>query len=338
MPILSNLMLDVDADQLTITGADIDIRLILKVNIRNSEAGCTAIPANKLHNLFGEIDAEEVSFLTEDGHVKVSAGEGIFQLPTQPAEEFPESVNLEPTLKMNYNMSALLERIQQVSFAASEDEPHSRLRGVLFDIQRNGLRFVATDGRRLAIIGDKTFNFDSQQQIIIPIRAIDLLVNIGGGGDVEVAYLAPWLSLTWESKQLTCKTVAGVFPNYAGIIPQENGHTLTIERDLLIQALRRAKLFTSRENRVSMSIAHESVSVESGADKSGADEFIGAEFDGETLKLACNTNYIIEILAHIKSEQVIFKINDAVTGIIIEPVPQSTGIEQMSLLMPIRIE
>ena len=45
---------------------------------------------------------------------------------------------------------------------------------------------------------------------------------------------------------MVCRLIEGRYPNYNSVIPQDNPHKVTIDRQMLISALRRVSVFSSQ--------------------------------------------------------------------------------------------
>ena len=49
-----------------------------------------------------------------------------------------------------------------------------------------------------------------------------------------------------ESYRMVCRLIEGRYPNYNSVIPQNNPHKLTVDRQQLMGALRRVSIFSSQ--------------------------------------------------------------------------------------------
>ncbi|MFQ6618612.1 MAG: DNA polymerase III subunit beta, partial [Fidelibacterota bacterium] len=68
-----------------------------------------------------------------------------------------------------------------------------------------------------------------------------------------------------------------------------------------------------------------------------AEEKIDATYDGDEMVIGYNAEYIKDILKHIDTGEVIFKLNTPVSAGLIYPTEQIEGEDLMMLLMPIRL-
>ena len=128
--------------------------------------------------------------------------------------------------------------------AASTDEARPILTGVMMTAEGDGLRMVATDSYRLAVrdlVGQQVLAAD--QKVLMPGRALTELQRLVGGGD-EVTMRLGDRDATFEvgTTRLTTRLIEGEFPNYRQLIPPSHPNTLTVEREPLLEAIRRVKI------------------------------------------------------------------------------------------------
>ena len=134
--------------------------------------------------------------------------------------------------------------LRQVVRAASTDEARPILTGVLLAAEAEGLRMVATDSYRLAVrdlVGQQVLAAD--QKVLVPGRALTELQRlVGNGPDVTMRLGDRDATFEVGTTRLTTRLIEGEFPNYRQLIPPSHPNALTVEREPLLEAIRRVKI------------------------------------------------------------------------------------------------
>ena len=91
LPILANVLLVLDGDRLSLTGTDLEVELVGRVQLASAgDSGEVTVPARKLVDICKSLpEGSDISFNVEDGKVTVRCGRSRFTLSTLPAREFP---------------------------------------------------------------------------------------------------------------------------------------------------------------------------------------------------------------------------------------------------------
>ena len=90
-------------------------------------------------------------------------------------------------------------------------------------------------------------------ELIVPTKAIqELSRQLGEEGNVEIQITENQVSFGLEEKQgkgslIVSKLVEGAYPNYKQVIPAESQHRVTLDKEELFHALRRAEIMTSEK-------------------------------------------------------------------------------------------
>ncbi|MFO7446255.1 MAG: DNA polymerase III subunit beta, partial [Ignavibacteriaceae bacterium] len=122
--------------------------------------------------------------------------------------------------------------------------------------------------------------------------------------------------------------------------PMENENLMKIKTGELLSSIKRMMLFSSANSKqVKFSIGKNrlEVSAEDIDHGSNAKETVECEYSGEPMDIGFNTAYVNDILSHVDSSEVIFKLHSPTKACIIEPVEVKENEDLMLLLMPVRL-
>ena len=226
--------------------------------------------------------------------------------------------------------------LTRTAFAMSQDESRPFLNGIFLTLKQRDLRFVATDGHRLALTKTEV-DTGEEMSGIVPRKAVQELGRVLGGADqVAVAVRENQFFARTQGFELASKLVEGAFPAYEQVLPKAHPRRLVVEREQLIAGLRRVSVVADdRTKPVQLVAAARGLKLKALSQELGeAEEELPAEFGGEDLTIGFNARYLLEALAPMEGERVVIELKDALSP----GVVKSLGDEQnLCVIMPMRI-
>ncbi len=92
LPILANVLMVLDGEQLALTGTDLEVELVGRVQLAHpGDSGEVTIPARKLVDICKSLpEGSEIDFAAQDNKVTIKSGRSRFTQATLPAREFPK--------------------------------------------------------------------------------------------------------------------------------------------------------------------------------------------------------------------------------------------------------
>jgi DNA polymerase-3 subunit beta len=152
LPILGNVLLEtIGTDQLQIIGTDLEVGITTKVQVEIKEKGSITLPAKKMMDIVRELPEGnfEIS-VAKNNAVNIKSGKAFFKIMGLGKEDYPKLPEWKEENAYEIEQAILKECLGLTIFAISNDETRYVLNGILLSIEGNKIRFVATDGRRLA--------------------------------------------------------------------------------------------------------------------------------------------------------------------------------------------
>ena len=343
LPILEHTFFELASNTLTITGTDLEIWYTSTIPVRGEQDGRVAVPAKRLIDTVRSFDSTDVKFSLDGATQKLSieTETGQYSLSGTSGSEFPPVPAFQGFIQFTMQGSMLKRLIHQTAFAVSTDELRPAMMGVLFQAKGTEGRAVATDGHRLVRFG---YTLPKQgalkKDIIIPAKALHLIGRSLETGDVSVTVSDANVKFSFDNTVLVSKLIDESYPNYESVIPLENDKTLAINRDTLLASLRRVALYsnaTTHQVRFSLSAGALTIyaqDIDFGGD---AKETVQCTYDGESLEIGFNANYLLEILTHMEADEASFKFSTPTRAGIITPVAPREHEDILMLVMPVRL-
>ena len=152
MPILSGVLLAAAEGQLRLYATDLELSIECRIPAQVEEEGSAVLDARYLHQIARRFPEDEVYIekAAASGVVQVRSGLSRLSLHYQDPSDFPQLPPVESEYGFTINQKTLFTMIRSTFFATANVPGRPFLTGVLFEIDPVELRFVATDGIRLA--------------------------------------------------------------------------------------------------------------------------------------------------------------------------------------------
>jgi DNA polymerase-3 subunit beta len=333
---LSGVLLQAEENILRLTGSDLDLTMQLETMVVTTAPGSCVAPARLVTDIAKALPAGSVTFEAEDGEIRLSAGRSQFSVRSLDVDEFPK-ITFPTEYTTTLGAGDLTEALRQVVRAASSDDARPVLTGVLLSAESNGLRLVATDSYRLAVrdvTGAQVLQ--PEQSVLVPSRALAELNRLITSESVKVSLEEREITFQVGDVRLTSRLIEGQFPDYRPLIPTSYPNRLTVDRDTLLEAVRRVKLLVrDATTPVRMDLRSDGVTLKvQSPDVGQAEEDVEAKYEGEGMTVAFNPSYFIDGLEAVPSGDVVINTVDA-----LKPATITADENQdfLYLIMPVRV-
>lgn len=340
LPILANVLVAVDEQGLALTATDMEVELQVRLPLSVAAAGATTLPARKLLDICRTLPEGAVIQLDIDGdRAKVKSGRSRFTLASLPADEYPSTEAINPTVTLNLPQGTLRQLLDDTHFAMAQQDVRYYLNGLLLELSAQGLRAVATDGHRLAMSdAAMTIDVESPLQLIVPRKGVQELLRLLDNNDesVSLEVSSNHIRLDTGRIQLTSKLIDGRFPDYQRVVPAPSDNVLSADRESLRQSLARASILSNEKYRgIRLMLQANSLrALAHNPEQEEAEEEIEIEYSGTEMEIGFNVSYLLDALAAINTEKVNIAFTDANSSCLLTP---STGDSSKYVVMPMRL-
>ena len=341
MPILSNVLLVLQDQQLSLTGTDTEVELKGRVSLEEpAQDGEITVPGRKLMDICKNLPAESLISIRLDGQkLLISAGRSRFSLTTLPATDFPVFQEITQSLGFKINQGNLRFLIERTSFAMAQQDVRYFLNGMLLEASTNRLRAVATDGHRLAMCDTEAEIHESTaHQVIVPRKGVlelaRLMDNEGAFADITLS--STFIRVSTEDFVFTSKLIDGKFPDYERVLPRGGDKTVIAERLALRDALNRTSILTNEKYRgIRLDFSSGLLKLQANnPEQEVAEEEVSLDYNGPELEIGFNVNYLQDILNVMSASQVKFTLSDANSSLLAHEADNN---DSAYVVMPMRL-
>ncbi len=341
LPILANILLILEGDRLSLTGTDLEVELVGRVKLPVAgDSGEVTVPARKLVDICKSLpEGSDMQFSVTEGKVTIKSGRSRFTLSTLPAREFPNVEDSMGTHKFTVKQGQLKRLIERTSFAMAQQDVRYYLNGMLWELEKQQIRVVATDGHRLAMCTLATeLDISEKTQVILPRKGVIELSKLLLEEEAEIAVVigSNHIRATTEDFTFTSKLVDGKFPDYERVLPRSVDKILVGSRQDLRHAFSRTAILSNEKYRgVRLKLSENSLEiVANNPEQEEAEEIVSVDYQGDSLEMGFNVGYLLDVLGVLSGDQVKLSLSDANSSALLE---ESESGDSLYVVMPMRL-
>ena len=341
LPVLSNVLLVVEGQNLSLTGTDLEVELVGRVALEDiAEPGEITVPARKLMDICKSLPSDAlIDVRLDEQKLVVKAGRSRFTLSTLPANDFPTVEEGPGSLNFTLPQAKLRRLIERTSFAMAQQDVRYYLNGMLLEVSANVLRAVATDGHRLAMCS-MTAGIEQadRHQVIVPRKGILELARLLTEQDGEVAIVLGQhhIRATTGDFTFTSKLVDGKFPDYERVLPKGGDKLVVGDRQVLREAFSRTAILSNEKYRgIRLLLASGTLKIQANnPEQEEAEEEVAVDYTGAGLEIGFNVSYLLDVLGVMGTEQVRMILSDSNSSALLQ---EADNDDSAYVVMPMRL-
>jgi DNA polymerase-3 subunit beta len=305
IPILSNLLFEVEDSTLRISATDLDLGIRCGCPAKVKDGGSGTIPAKRLFEIVRSLPDAEVKFkLLENHWVQINCERSSFKLVGMARDNFPV-LPVIPKPLAAIPAGACTGLIQKTIFAISSEESRYTLNGALLLLKPESASMVATDGHRLAMVERdvQVEGLKNELRVLVPKKAMGellrLLSEVEEATLVELSKDESHLFFQIGSRILISRMLTGQFPNYEAVLPRDNTRIVELDKEQTSAAIRRVALLADeRSHAIRVQVEKGRIEIFSSSGEYGeAHEVLDATYDQEPLQIGFNYQYLLDFMS-----------------------------------------
>jgi len=337
MPILANVLLRTErSGRVTCAATDLNVALTAETAAEVEQVGSITVGAKLFHDIVKQLPTEKISVeMADQQSLRLRSGRIDYTIKGLSARTFPKLPDLDGVHFFREGAGMLCHMINSVIFSISSDITRPHIGGAFLEAQDDRWRVTSTDGRRLSrFICRMSPCFPP---ILIPHKGlIEIRRFIDGADLVDIACNEQYIYVRIDTMVLSVKLLAEQFPPVDAIIAQEQAHMLTVERQVLLHALKRISIMSSDKTYgVKLSVEPNLLRVQSdNPDIGQSREELDVDYAGPALTVGVNAQYLIDPLSTMGCAKVRLTLLSEIDPIVLSP---STSEDYLAVIMPMRI-
>ncbi len=320
LQILSNILLDAQNSNLTITATDLDLIFIHQINnIEVLEEGKTTTTSSIMYDIVRKFSSgKKINLaLNDKNKLQLESDKSNFNLNCISASEFPFTDENFNQNEFSIGSKQLLKLLNKCKFSISNDETRHYLSGIYIHQnevdEKNYLTAVATDSHRMSISKVRLDQKIKFEPIILPKKTIFQLCSLldNYDGTVKISNIKSKIKFELKNSVLISKLIDGKFPNYIQVIPKNNQKKLEIDLKLFLNSVDRvASVSLDKKDGVKFDLSNNTLNLSVNNTNSGeGKETLSVKFD-HILEISFNSRYLIDVASQIDGEKIEIFLND----------------------------
>lgn len=344
IPILSNVLVEAEGDRINLTATDLELGIRCSCPARVKKQGAGTIPAKRLLDYVRLLpDADLEVKLLENQWASLVCGRSKTRIAGMSRESFPELPEM-PDVLAEIPVKVLGAMIARTIFSISAEESRFTLNGALLILKNNGLTMVATDGHRLALVEHAMeFPDNVAYRALLPRKAMNEIQKLAGesGDDANIEFSGDDNHLFFRlgGRLLLSRKLTGNFPDFDRVLPKDHPSSINVDREGLRGAIERVAQFSDERSRaIRFRVLPGEVKIHSSLSETGeSEESIPIDYDGNSVEIGFNAQYLLEFLRVVPEPLVEFHFRDPQSAGELRPSASENGYKYRYVVMPMRI-
>jgi len=347
MPILSNVLIEAENNQLTMKSTDLDVGFITKCPAQVIEPGAFTIDAAKLLEILGSCSDQQMSFSMNEGTLlNIVSAEGNIQFD----DIETMSVNDYPTIPMfgfedcfSINANYFSECLSLVLFSISADPHKYALNGCFFKIKEGLMELVSTDTHRMSVLKTTVSDDSFEIEQLIPRKTImelkKMIATASEDEMLEIGFFENRLFFRLSERVLFSRVIDGKFPEYERAIPINNDKVFQFQRSQLLEIMRRKMVFLSDKSKlVRIQFTKGEMNVVLVNSQRGASrDRVQIEYDGEAFEVGYNVTYFYDFLKNMTCDSIEMYLRQTGSQGLFKIMKEDVAYDYKHVIMPMRI-
>jgi DNA polymerase-3 subunit beta len=343
LPILEDFLFDIEKNKLTITATDLDTTMSVGMEVESKENFKVAIPARILLDSLKALPEQPITIAVDEttNGIEITTDNGKYKLSGENSADFPKEPTADGVDEVKLASSILNKGVSKTLFAVSNDELRPAMTGVYFQLDDNGITFVATDAHKLVKFNRNDVK-GGNASFIVPKKALNLLKAVVPNNDTEVSvqFNKSNAFFSFDNIQLICRLIDAKYPDYNAVIPKENPNLLSIQKDDFYSSLRRTSIFSNKTTHqvvLKMSGAELTVSAQDLDFSNEASEKLACDYQGNAMEIGFNAKFLLEMLGALDSSDINIELSTPNRAGIIRPTEKEEEEDLLMLVMPVML-
>ena len=345
LPILSNVLLELKNNTLSIVATDLDLIFYEKIEeIKIINEGSTTTSAAVLYDILRKISSNSnLKFeLKNENKLSLKSENSDFNLLCLPTDNFPSFSDNFDGQEIELDNSKFLKLLNKTRISISNDDTRHYLNGIFLHLTeangRNFLTGVATDSHRLSSSSLEITNLENFSSIILPRKTVFQLCTLLSEipEKLKMQINENKIKFSFGKVKLISKVIDGKFPDYKKVVPLDNKKVLEVSSKEFVDSIERVtSVSLDRKEGVKLNISKNDVQLSVNSANSGeGNEKINAKFNSENINISFNSKYLLDIASEIEDKNIRMNFKDSISPVLIEDVSDRNS---YYVIMPMKI-
>ena len=339
IPALEGILLELEGNNLTVTGYNLDIGIKTEIEVNGIESGNIVINARMAGDIIRKMPSGEITFSCDSNNMAtIISRETEFSVMCMSADDYPVVPQVNPETSFSVPQKMIKSMISQTKFAVAVTDTKPALMGCKFEICDNILNVVAVDGVRIALRQEPVV-YDNIE-FIVPAKTLDELIHIlSDDNDKNITFCIDknQISFSVGDYIMISRLIDGEFIQYSKhLVCNDEVYAEVNCRDM-IDMLDRAMLIINEKNKnpIRCELNGDILALSCTTGLGKINDKINVKYNGDPITIGFNAKYMLDAFKACDTDTVKLIMSSSVAPIIIKPM---AGTEFTFLVLPMRLK
>ena len=312
MSILECILIDADADQIKLTGNDMELGIETKVEGSILERGKIALDAKLFYEIIRKLpDGEAPVIITSDNkfNTTIQCESALFNILGRDGEEFSYLPYIERDQYITLSQFTLKEAIRQTIFSISPNDSNKMMAGELLEVKENILKVVSLDGHRISIRNIALKESYESHKVIVPGKTLSEISKILGGDnekEVQIFFSKNHILFEFDDTMVVSRLIDGEYFKIDHMLSSDYETRVKVNKREFMDSIDRSMILIRDSDRkpIILNVEDSNVNLKVRSTIGSMNADVSAYKAGKDIMIAFNPKFLLDALRVIDDEEV----------------------------------
>ena len=312
MSILECILIDADADQIKLTGNDMELGIETRVEGSILERGKIALDAKLFYEIIRKLpDGEAPVIITSDNkfNTTIQCESALFNIPGRDGEEFSYLPYIERDQSITLSQFTLKEAIRQTIFSISPNDSNKMMAGELLEVKENILKVVSLDGHRISIRNIALKESYESHKVIVPGKTLSEISKILSGDnekEVQIFFSKNHILFEFDDTMVVSRLIDGEYFKIDHMLSSDYETRVKVNKREFMDSIDRSMILIRDSDRkpIILNVEDSNVNLKVRSTIGSMNADVSAYKAGKDIMIAFNPKFLLDALRVIDDEEV----------------------------------
>lgn len=312
MSILECILIDADADQIKLTGNDMELGIETRVEGSILERGKIALDAKLFYEIIRKLpDGEAPVIITSDNkfNTTIQCESALFNIPGRDGEEFSYLPYIERDQSITLSQFTLKEAIRQTIFSISPNDSNKMMAGELLEVKENILKVVSLDGHRISIRNIALKESYEGHKVIVPGKTLSEISKILSGDnekEVQIFFSKNHILFEFDDTMVVSRLIDGEYFKIDHMLSSDYETRVKVNKREFMDSIDRSMILIRDSDRkpIILNVEDSNVNLKVRSTIGSMNADVSAYKAGKDIMIAFNPKFLLDALRVIDDEEV----------------------------------
>ncbi len=312
MSILECILIDANANQIKLTGNDMELGIETKVEGSILERGKIALDAKLFYEIIRKLpDGEAPVIITSDNkfNTTIQCESALFNILGRDGEEFSYLPYIERDQYITLSQFTLKEAIRQTIFSISPNDSNKMMAGELLEVKENILKVVSLDGHRISIRNIALKESYESHKVIVPGKTLSEISKILGGDnekEVQIFFSKNHILFEFDDTMVVSRLIDGEYFKIDHMLSSDYETRVKVNKREFMDSIDRSMILIRDSDRkpIILNVEDSNVNLKVRSTIGSMNADVSAYKAGKDIMIAFNPKFLLDALRVIDDEEV----------------------------------